>query len=114
MYILVLEDDPILCFDLCDALSDFDVEVKGVHAVGDAIRLIGDSRPALALLDYNIRQDTSAAVAERLAVEDVPFGYVTAASDSVRGDPRIAECPIVGKPCRADEIVGLVSQLLRR
>lgn len=114
MYILVLEDDPILCADLCDALSNFEVEVIGVHDVAEAVALIHGARPALALLDYNIRDHTSAPVAAQLALEDVPFGYVTAAEASVRADPRVADCPILGKPCRTDEIVGLVSQLLRR
>jgi DNA-binding response OmpR family regulator len=114
MYILVLEDDPLLCFDVCDALAEFDIAVKGALNVSEAIECISNARPALALLDYNIKSETSAAVAELLALEDVPFGYVTADADSVRQDPRIPDCPIVDKPYRADEIVELVAQLLRR
>jgi CheY-like chemotaxis protein len=114
MYILVLEDDPILCYDVCDALSDFDIEVRGVHSLGDALAHIALARPALALLDYNIRHETSAPVAERLAQQRVPFGYVTADGEAVRGDARIADCPILGKPYRAEDIVELVARLLRR
>ena len=112
MYILIVEDDPFLSYDLKDALSILHSDVREADSVASALRMVAKALPYLAVLDYNLKTETSAALAAYLARENVPFGYVTADGDGVRDDPAIPDCPIVAKPYRVEEVVGMAARLL--
>jgi DNA-binding response OmpR family regulator len=114
MYILIVEDDPFLSYDLKEALLILHPDVREANSVGAAMRILGGGLPYLAVLDYDLKAETSAAVAVRLARENVPFCYVTADGDDVRDDPAIPDCPIVGKPYRIDDITNLAASLMKR
>jgi hypothetical protein len=60
-----------------------------------------------------LKSETSVAVAERLARENVPFCFVTADGDGVRDNPAIPECPIVSKPYRIEEVTRVAAALLK-
>jgi DNA-binding response OmpR family regulator len=113
MYILIVEDDPFLSYDLREALMILHPDVREANSVGAAMVVLAHGLPYFAVLDYNLKAETSAAVAVRLARENVPFCFVTADGDRVRGDPAIPDCPIVGKPYRVEDVTRLAATLLK-
>lgn len=113
MYILIVEDDPFLSYDLREALLTLHPDIREANSVRAAMLLLAGGPPYLAILDYNLKTETTAVVASRLARENVPFCYVTADGDGVRDDPAIPDCPIVGKPYRLEDVTGLVARLLK-
>ena len=113
MYILIVEDDPFLGYDLKEALLPLHPDIREAVAVRDAMRLLDDGLPRLAVMDYTLKTETTGALAARLARENVPFLYVTANGEGVRADPAIPDCRIVAKPYRVAEIVELVEGLLK-
>ena len=112
MYILVVEDDPFLSYDLREALLALHPDVREADSVGAAMLILARGLPYLAVLDYDLKAETTAALAARLARENVPFCYVTADGDRVREDPEIPECPILSKPYRVGDVTALAAGLL--
>ena len=93
-------------------MLDLHPDVREADSVGAAMGILAGERPYLAVLDYNLKAGTSAVVAARLARENVPFCYVTADADGVRGDPAIPDCPVLNKPYRVEEVTALAALLL--
>lgn len=78
--ILVVEDEPLIADDIAETL-----EKNGYHVVGivdeavDALQMIKDKSPDMALLDVNIEGDQDGiALAEQL---DIPFVFLTSYYD---------------------------------
>jgi DNA-binding response OmpR family regulator len=113
MYILIVEDDPFLSYDLKEALLILHHDVREADSVGAAMVVLARGLPYFAVLDYELKTETSAAIAARLARENVPFCYVTADGDGVRGDPSIPDCPIVNKPYRVEDVTQVAARLLK-
>jgi CheY-like chemotaxis protein len=114
MYILVVEDDPFLSYDLKEALLLLHPDVREADSVGAALRILSLGPPYLAVMDYNLKSETTAALAARFARENVPFGYVTADGEGVRADPAIPDCPIVAKPYRVADVTQMAADLMQR
>ncbi len=114
MYVLIVEDNPIQSYDLSETLSALCDNVREAADVETAMNLVAEELPHLALLDYNLDDETSAPVAAYLAEAEVPFVYLTADPESVKRDADVPDCPIVRKPYSVSEVLGLAGQLMRR
>ena len=110
--VLVVEDNPILAFDIDDALRD-----SGVDVVGPALDL--DSGLALveqdaldgAVLDIDIAGRPVWPIAHRLKDDGVPFVFVS--GDCGLGLPDdFNDAVCLDKPAPTDEILSTVAQLL--
>lgn len=113
MYILIVEDDPFLSYDLREAMLNLHPDVREAASVRGAMEMLGDGLPYFAVLDYNLKAETSAVVAVLLARENVPFCYVTADGDGVRSNPVIPDCPIVNKPYRVEDVARVAATLMK-
>ena len=83
--ILVVEDVAILALALADMLVEAGFQVIGPAAsVAKALALIAQSRPDGAILDINLRGETSAPVASELMARGTPFLAVTGYSTEQR------------------------------
>jgi hypothetical protein len=91
----------------------FHADVREADSVRAAMGFLALGLPYFAVLDYNLKSETSVAIAERLARENVPFCFVTADGDGVRGNPAIRERPIVNKPYRIEDVTRLAAALLK-
>ena len=109
MYILIVEDDPFLAYDLKEAMVNLHPDVREADSVGAALLILALGPPYFAVLDYNLKSGTSATLAARLARENVPFCFVTADSEGVVGDPAIPDCPIVNKPYRIEDVMRIAA-----
>ena len=112
MYILIVEDDPFLAYDLCEAITTLHADIRTARSVRDAMSLFRDGMPLVAILDFNLGSETSRDVAVRLARENVPFCFVTADGDGVRDDPALTHCPVLTKPYRIEDVRAVAKELL--
>jgi DNA-binding response OmpR family regulator len=113
MYILIVEDDPFLSYDLREALLILHPDVREADSVRAALPILALGLPYFAVLDYNLKTGTSVAIAERLARENVPFCFVTADGDGVRDHPALADCPIVNKPYRIEDVTRIAAPYVK-
>lgn len=86
--ILVVEDNALVALDLAEALGEAGFEVIGpAMSVLQAIGLIGTPGCDAAVVDINLRGETSEAVARELKARSIPFmtmtGYVRAQQPAV-------------------------------
>ena len=81
--VLVVEDEALIACDLQDILESNGYRVIGPAAsITRALDLIKDETPDLALLDVNLREATSFALAETLAARKCKVIFVTGHSRS--------------------------------
>ena len=110
-HVLVVEDSMVIALDAEHALLQLGVERVSIAAsVKRALDLIASDRPALALLDYNLGDETSDAVAERLAAEGIPYGFVTGYGDAIGDTAAARSLGIVQKPFSQEDIARLVAE----
>lgn len=83
--IVIAEDEPIACMDLCDTLKELGCQVVGTASDGfDAVELCRQHRPDVALLDVKMPVFDGLSAAESIIEEDTAGCVIllTAFSDS--------------------------------
>lgn len=75
--VLLVEDSLIIALDAEDILSRLGADVMTASTVENALELIDDAPPTLAVLDINLGDQTSLTVADRLGDLKVPFLFAT-------------------------------------
>lgn len=104
MKVLVVEDNPVVAMDYEWELEDAGHQVLGPAAsVRRAIRLIEQERPDGAILDYHLKQETSALLLTMLDASRTPFVVVTGSPSDLE-DTEFAGRVIV-KPCSPDDVI---------
>jgi two-component sensor histidine kinase/CheY-like chemotaxis protein len=74
----VIEDDPLIAFNIASTLEHCGAQVFGpVATVAEALRLIEDSELDGALVDANLRGKPVSEVAAALTRKGIPFAFVT-------------------------------------
>mgnify|MGYP001551906015 CR=1 FL=1 len=110
--ILLVEDDALLALDLADLLTEAGYEVCDPAGSNDvARRVIERDRPAFALLDYNLGNETSIPTAIELAQRAIPFAYVTGRAEAISTNPLAPSAPVISKPYRPDEILRAIAAM---
>lgn len=113
--VLVAEDDPFIAAELQDILAGSGAEILGpVPTVRAAMAVIAAEIPDVAVLDVNLRQDSSAPVADALGAVAVPVVLVTGYSRRLLDDPGLRDVPILMKPVRREELIALLERILSR
>lgn len=104
--VLVVEDDPLVSFDVAGVLNDAGFEVVGPFSVSaPAMRVIAFGRADVAALDLGLRGETSVQVADALAHAGVPFVWLSGYSqDEVPRRHKLR--PFVSKPFSGDMLLG--------
>lgn len=94
--VLVVEDDFLIAFSLCDALTELGIQVLGpVASVGEALQLLGTaSHIDAALLDVSLGHELAFAVADGLIARQIPFVFATGY------DPHLFPARFAGIVCR--------------
>jgi DNA-binding response OmpR family regulator len=112
--ILIVEDDPLIGFDLAVELEDVGFAVVGVApTVAKALALFEQHGCDVAILDVNLGRETSARVATMLAGAQVPFIAVT--GYSVDQCPlEFASVPLVSKPFQTVRLIAELNRQLSR
>lgn len=110
--ILLVEDEAVIAFAVEDMLLDL-----GCTVVGPAFRLDEARRMAVAdeidaaILDVNLNDQRSYAVAEELARRSIPFLFATGYAEGGIDWPQEAE--LLPKPYRRDQVQTALERLLK-
>ena len=107
MRVLLVEDEALVALDLAEMVEELGHTVVGMCSSADsALAFLERSDVDFAVLDYNLRQSTSAAIADRLTALRVPFAFLTGYRPS--GLPeRFRNGTILAKPVSFEAVKGL-------
>jgi CheY-like chemotaxis protein len=109
--VLIVEDEPLVAMELAAIVEDAGHTVLGpVSTCPQALALIADAGPDMALLDGNLNGERIDAVADVLSARATPFAFISGGSGD---DMPLAhkERPLVGKPFHSSEIEQLLQDL---
>lgn len=110
--VLVVEDDALIAMDLEQSLTDHGWHVIGPAPTADqALRLIEDKLPDIAVLDFNIRGGTSEEIAIALIDRSVPIVFLSGDS-TTSGIERLEDCRVLPKPIAISEIQTVLIEVL--
>ncbi|MGJ4913531.1 response regulator [Bradyrhizobium sp. HKCCYLRH2060] len=111
-HLLIVEDDPMIGFDLAVELEAAGFTVVGVApTVHKALHLLELNHCDLAVLDVNLGQETSAPIARALAAAGVPFVAVTGYSVD-QCPEEFATAPLLSKPFQTSRLVAALRRQL--
>jgi len=112
--ILIVEDNALLAIELAEALKGAGFEIAGpALTVAQAITLIGKTGCDAAVLDINLRGETSEAVALELRDRGVPF--ITMTGYARTQQPAIFEgVPTFTKPVAMDAVIAQLRRSAQR
>ena len=112
--VLIVEDEFLIALNLTLLLERRGWHVLGPAAtVDEALRLLDDERPAVALLDVTPKDGTVTLVAEALRARNVPFIVASAyRRPELAGGDVLAGAPNVGKPTEERRLLAVLEQFV--
>lgn len=109
--ILVVEDEPLLAFDIAQHLTTAGYEVVGpASTVARALELIASQGCDIAVLDINLGHETAEPIAAVLTGRGAPFFTVTGYSRD-QHPPAFQGVPSLTKPITPEDLLALVRRL---
>ena len=110
--ILVVEDEMLVLMHIERALSDLGCTATSVGTIDDALTVLDDDTSFdAAMLDVNLHGEKSYAVADALALREIPFVFSTGYADhGERAD--FADRPVLRKPYLQGHLVAALSALV--
>src|SRR4029079_17136599 len=112
--VLIVEDEWLLAEHYASILRDAGYSIVGpAPSLDEALGLLSGADVDVALVDINLRGTPSYPLAERLITQQVPFAFVTGYQPADL-PPELARQPLVRKPARSAELLGVVQTLLKK
>jgi DNA-binding response OmpR family regulator len=109
--VLVVEDDPLVLFDISQHLRDEGANVHCAHRLPEAVRQAQGAGLSVAILDHKLLDTDTTAVYEVLRRRSIPFVVYSGATELPRID---ADCIHIGKPATVETLVAALLRLLAR
>ena len=113
--VLVIEDQPVIAFDIISTITGVGHSVVGVARTRDeAVRLAASSRPDVILADLQLADQSSGleAVEEIIKARPVPAIFITAYPEELLTGDRSEPTYLITKPFHADTLIVSVAQVL--
>jgi DNA-binding response OmpR family regulator len=112
--VLIVEDEPIIAFDLADQLAEAGFKVVGpALRASEGVALVAGEGCDVAILDVNLGQETSEVVALALAALGLPFVVVSGYSSDQH--PAVFKgAPLVVKPVHFAQLLVELRRLTGR
>jgi CheY-like chemotaxis protein/DNA-directed RNA polymerase specialized sigma24 family protein len=113
--VLVIEDQPVIAFDIISTVTGVGHSVVGVARTRDeAVRLAATARPDVILADLQLADQSSGleAVEEIVRARPVPVIFITAYPDELLTGDRGEPTYLITKPFQADTLIVSVAQVL--
>ena len=109
--ILLVEDEPMIAFALEDMVMELGYEVVGpAYRLAEALELAGSTEFDGAVLDVNLNEQRSFAVADLLQARGIPFLFATGYAEG--GVGWNGEAKVIAKPYGRDQLARALSDLL--
>ncbi|WP_374408379.1 HWE histidine kinase domain-containing protein [Pelagerythrobacter sp.] len=109
-HVLVVEDSMIIAMDTEDCLRQLGIKTVSISGnVAAALDTIADDRPEFAILDYNLGNESSEPVAQKLRELEIPFYFATGYGEANDALTQAGALGILKKPYGKDEIEGALS-----
>ncbi|PZQ55803.1 MAG: PAS domain S-box protein [Novosphingobium pentaromativorans] len=109
--VLIVEDEPLVAMELMMEIEDWGGVVLGpATSCEQAIAMIREGGPDLALLDGNLNGERIDPVADELAARATPFAFVSG-YDRRHLPSGHSERPMLGKPFMGREVCAMVRRL---
>lgn len=110
---MIVEDDPFIAMDLEDTFRSFGYDVLGPFAdVDSGLNSLRSNKPDVAMLDYNLGQETSIPLAKTLHKKDIPYIFLSGQIERVVTAHDLPEQRVVSKPFVPGQLVEIVSNLI--
>jgi DNA-binding response OmpR family regulator len=110
--VLLVEDEAIIAIDIADQLEGAGFEVLGPAAsVSKALALIEEEGCDVAVLDFNLRDETAEKVARELHAKGTPFLFLTGVSRD-RLPEWCNDVMLLPKPVRISALSETLQQLV--
>lgn len=104
--VLLVEDQSLIALDTEELLRSLGAkEVRLSPDAVHAVHSLSSYHPDVAVLDFNLGDSTSEAVADYLVAMGIPFVFATGYGDSVMIPEHLRNVPIVRKPTSAKSIL---------
>jgi light-regulated signal transduction histidine kinase (bacteriophytochrome) len=108
--VLILEDDFITAQDLQHAIAK--LAVKNIDMFSnqkEAFQALNTNTYHLALLDVNLKKETSLHIAKYCKLHQIPFYYITGYGNSFIEGSNFPEAPILLKPTSTEQVINIVT-----
>ena len=113
MRILIVEDEPLIAFEVEQSLTDAGFAVVGVAArVEEALAMVEDGALDAAVLDANLHRVSAAPVAIALTARGLPF-VITTGYTREQLPEGFEAGTLIEKPCLPDQIVEALNAALQ-
>ncbi len=111
--VLVVEDEPLIAFDIAAYLTEAGFEVVGpATSLAAALKLLASQGCDLAVLDVNLGPQTAAPIAAALSARSLPF--LALSGYSIDQLPEgFKDAPMLTKPVDPKRLVGELRRLKR-
>lgn len=110
--VLLLEDSMIIAMDAEDMLEQLGFQNVMVESnVAGALSAIEREHPRLAFLDFNLGDETSSAVADRLHQLGVPFWFVTGYGEAMEQLCTTKSRGVLHKPYTKEDFARAIAEL---
>ena len=111
--ILIVEDDPFIATDLQDTFEDAGFTVLGpVASVDPGLLILKETRPDIAMLDYNLGRETSIPLAQQLDIKDVPYIFLSGQVERVIASGAHKDNFVISKPFNPEALVSHIESML--
>lgn len=111
--VLLVEDDPVLGFELQSALADSGLDVIGpARTLPEALALAADKHISAAVLDIHLGGVMVFPVAEYLRTRALPILFITGYDIAAVAPETLRNAPVMQKPVDAGVLVGRIRELM--
>jgi CheY-like chemotaxis protein len=113
--ILVVEDNPVIAYDIADSLEEAKAVVLVRGRVMDALAALENEEPIDgAVLDVNLPDGVVTPVADRLFARRVPVIFCTGVGLPFALKQRFPDAVVFMKPVMMSQLIGRLAQLIGR
>ena len=112
-HILVVEDETMIAFMICDIVVDAGYEVVGpVSRLDDAMKIAKSHKLSAALLDVNLAGELSWPIAQLLTERGIPFAFMTGYAQSGVLHDDFRDAIVLGKPFNPEQIHAALTKMV--